>query len=183
MQSVPIFQKDALAVIDGLTPYLQFQSTLAFLKNPPKTYALPGVDLIDGLQQVRTNVINKKYKGEHAFQLDLWDLLNSAHDAHLRWVGDTLQSALTFVVPYELVSVSGDGQASPSIYLLGKPTSAFAAVPLITVMIRGYPASPRSEQATLYSITCQKYQWTGCSLGAGTILSRQQTARSRCSIQ
>ncbi|KAL9121300.1 MAG: hypothetical protein Q9187_002143 [Circinaria calcarea] len=118
LKSVPIFEKDALALIDGLEPYLQFQSTLAYLKKPPKAYPLPGVDLIDGLQQIRANVQSGNYGGEYAFQLDLWDLLNSAHDSHLSWVGDTLQSALTFVVPFQLVSVSNDGRALPSIYLL-----------------------------------------------------------------
>lgn len=146
LKSVPIFEKDALALIDGLEPYLQFQSTLAYLKKPPKAYPLPGVDLIDGLQQIRANVQSGKYGGEHAFQLDLWNLLNSAHDSHLSWVGDTLQSALMFVVPYQLVSVSKDGRVLPSIYLLGKPIFISAAVTLTgPSLIRGYSASPRSN--------------------------------------
>ena len=101
-------------------PYLQFQSTLAFLKKPPQGYLLPGVDIIGGVQAIRSNVTNKVYPGEYAFQLDLWNLINSAHDGHLIWVGDVLQSALAFQFGWNLVSVSSDGTSKPSIFMLGK---------------------------------------------------------------
>ncbi|MCJ1396944.1 hypothetical protein MMC11_000136 [Xylographa trunciseda] len=118
LNSVPIVQQDALLLLDGLVPYLQFQSTLAFLKKPPPGYLLPGVDIIGGVQAIRKNVTNEIYPGEYAFQLDLWNLINSAHDGHLIWVGDVLQSALAFQLGWNLVSVSSDGMSKPSIFML-----------------------------------------------------------------
>ncbi|MCJ1392701.1 hypothetical protein MMC18_005572 [Xylographa bjoerkii] len=118
LANVPIVQQDALLLLDGLVPYLQFQSTLAFLKNPPQGYLLPGVDIIGGVQAIRSNVTNEVYPGEYAFQLDLWNLVNNAHDGHLIWVGDVLQSALVFQFGWNLASVSSDGNAEPSIFML-----------------------------------------------------------------
>ena len=113
---------DALKLLDGMLPYLQFQSTLAFLKNPPKGYQFPPVDIFEGIQKIRENVTKDVYPGEHAFQMDLWNLITSAHDGHLSWQGDVLSAAIVYQVGWKLVSVSEDGKALPSVYVLGKPT-------------------------------------------------------------
>ena len=110
---------DALKLIDGMVPFLQFQSTLAFLQNPPKGYPLPPTDVLGGVQKVRDKVVKGSYKGEYDFQLDLWDTLNSAHDGHLSWQGDALASVLKYEVGWDLVSVSPDGKALPSVYIAG----------------------------------------------------------------
>ncbi|MCJ1385896.1 hypothetical protein MMC17_009020 [Xylographa soralifera] len=140
LNSVPIIQQDALLLLDGLVPYLQFQSTLAFLKNPPQGYLLPGIDIIGGVQAIRSNVTNKVYPGEYAFQLDLWNLINSAHDGHLVWVGDVLQSALAFQFGWNLVSVSSDGTSKPSIFMLedvqiqqGQSISGYTPSPVVDI--------------------------------------------------
>ena len=104
-----------------MLPYLQFQSTLAFLKNPPKGYQFPPVDIFEGIQKIRENVTKDVYPGEHAFQMDLWNLITSAHDGHLSWQGDVLSAAIVYQVGWKLVSVSEDGKALPSVYVLGKP--------------------------------------------------------------
>ncbi|KAH7636100.1 hypothetical protein B0T09DRAFT_317777 [Sordaria sp. MPI-SDFR-AT-0083] len=44
LESVPIDVEKDVALIDYLLPYAQFQSTLGYLKAPPKEYLLPGVD-------------------------------------------------------------------------------------------------------------------------------------------
>ena len=111
---------DALKLIDGMVPFLQFQSTLGFLQAPPNGYPLPPTDILGGVQKVRDNVVKGSYKGEYDFQLDLWDTLNSAHDGHLSWKGDALDSVLKYEVGWDVVSVSSDGKALPSVYLLGK---------------------------------------------------------------
>ena len=116
LDTVPIVKDDALKYIDGMIPFISFQSTLAHLKNPPKTYQLPAVDIIGSLAKVRENVTNDVYKGEHALQSEMFDLLLSAHDGHLNWYGDMISTAFTFTYPWNLVSVSEDGQKEPSVY-------------------------------------------------------------------
>ena len=120
LNSVPIVEQDALALIDGIIPYVQFQSTLTYLKNPPEGYPFPAIDILEELQKIRQNVSNGIYPGEYAFQLDLWRTINDAHDSHLNWVGDVLVSGLRFVLPYQFASVSGDGKTPPSVYILGR---------------------------------------------------------------
>ena len=119
LNSVPIIEADALALIDGIIPYVQFQSTLAYLKNPPEGYPFPAINVLENLQNIKHNVTSRVYSGEYAFQLDLWRTINNAHDSHLSWVGDVLVSALRFALPYQFASVSADGKTPPSVYLLG----------------------------------------------------------------
>ena len=116
LDTVPVVTDDATRFIDGIAPFLQFQSTLAHLKNPPKTYQLPAVDILGGLDKIRQNVTNGVYKSEHALQTDISDLLLSAHDGHLNWQGDLIGAAFEFSYPWNLVSVSEDGKKTPLVY-------------------------------------------------------------------
>ncbi|MCJ1250249.1 hypothetical protein MMC30_007475 [Trapelia coarctata] len=118
LNSVPIVPEEATKLVKGMLPYLQFQSTLVFLKDPPKDYPLPAVEILGGIQKIANNIANGVYPGEYAFQLDVWDLFTSAHDNHLVWNGDVLGSAIDFQKGWRIVSVSDDGQALPSVYML-----------------------------------------------------------------
>jgi len=120
LSSVPLVPEDATKFVNGMLLYLQFQSTLAYLKDPPKDYPLPAVDLLGGIQKIADKISNGAYTGEYAFQLDVWDLMVSGHDGHLHWSGDVLDSAITYRTGWRVVSVSTDGQALPSIYMLGR---------------------------------------------------------------
>ena len=132
---MPIFKQDAVALLDGLVPYLQFQSTLAYLEDPPPGYPFPAVDILNGIQEIRARVVNDAYGGEYAFQIDLWSLINSAHDGHFGWIGDILATALIFDVGYQLVSVSEDGQTLPSVYLLGNFPASYTSAALSTNLL------------------------------------------------
>ena len=116
LDTVPVVTDDATRLIDGIAPFLQFQSTLAYLKNPPKTYQLPAVDILGALDKIRQNVTNGVYKSEHSLQTDIFDLLLSAHDGHLNWQGDLIGAAFVFRYPWKLVSVSEDGKKTPLVY-------------------------------------------------------------------
>jgi hypothetical protein len=59
------------AVCNSLLPFLQFQSTLGYLKNPPKGYLLPGVDVISGFIQMRQKLRNGGYKSQYEFTSDI----------------------------------------------------------------------------------------------------------------
>ena len=115
LNAVPIVKQDALALVDSILPYLEFQSTLTYLKNPPKDYPLPPVDILAGMQTIRTNVQNDFYKGEYAFQLDIANLLSAANDGHLAYQGDALDK-ITFLRAVALVSVSSDGKQLPQLW-------------------------------------------------------------------
>lgn len=55
----------------SLLPYVQFQSNLAYLADPPADYLLPGIDLFAGLQKIKQKLSNGQYKSQYAFTSEL----------------------------------------------------------------------------------------------------------------
>lgn len=65
--SVPLNKTAALDLIDSITPYIRWQSTTVWLKNPPVEYALkvqPAVDVWGGLEEIRSKVKSSSFKNE-----------------------------------------------------------------------------------------------------------------------
>ncbi|KAL8992292.1 MAG: hypothetical protein Q9169_007213 [Polycauliona sp. 2 TL-2023] len=96
---------------------LQFQSTLAYLKNPPFTYKQPSIDLLGGLDSIQQAVDSGVYKNEYDFEAAVQKLVYAAHDAHVTLYAGAL-SVFTFGAPVSIVSVSTDGIAYPKIFIL-----------------------------------------------------------------
>ncbi|PGH16112.1 hypothetical protein AJ80_05327 [Polytolypa hystricis UAMH7299] len=118
LQSVPIKKKDALRLVDSISSFWKWQSSLDYLTDPPKGYLLPAVDLIGGLKEIRRNVAKGKYKGEAEFQRALYHLATDAHDGHLDLPLDAISTFFYKRVEIGgLVSVSADGKSLPEIYV------------------------------------------------------------------
>ncbi|KIW13034.1 hypothetical protein PV08_08221 [Exophiala spinifera] len=115
--SVPIVQNDAFQIIDGLRALVEWQSTLGWLKNPPAGYPFRPVDLVGGLEELRSQVQSGHLKSELEFEWKLIGLLSSARDGHLQFHPDA-DFVFSFRNPIgNLVSVSSDGRALPEVYL------------------------------------------------------------------
>jgi len=66
--SVPFNQSAALLLVDGLAPYLKWQSNLVWIKDPPQTYIdnlQQPHDVLGGLDKIRSKVVAKSYKNEY----------------------------------------------------------------------------------------------------------------------
>ena len=66
--SVPFNQTAALALVDGVVPYFKWQSTTAFLKDPPAEYVekiQPAVDIWAELEKIRGKVVGGEYENEY----------------------------------------------------------------------------------------------------------------------
>lgn len=140
LQSVPLDNVGNIQLIDDLKLYLEWQSNLAFLKNPPPEYTEQAVDLMGELESMKKQITSGGYSNEYDFQLDLNQLFNRAYDNHLTWQPDILAGVLQFQRPSgtELVSVSSDGNALPEIFAyrdleLAKNDSSFKPSPLRTI--------------------------------------------------
>ncbi|KAI1738196.1 hypothetical protein F4680DRAFT_426408 [Xylaria scruposa] len=116
MTSVPFNAAVATRFIAYYNDTLQFQSTLAYHKNPPPSYQQAGVDLIGNLRRLQQNIDEGLYNSQYDFETDLLRLVQSAHDSHLTLDAGVL-AAFVFASPRDIVSVSLDGTSLPKVYL------------------------------------------------------------------
>ncbi|WPG99302.1 Hypothetical protein R9X50_00211500 [Acrodontium crateriforme] len=115
LNSVPLDKTGGATQLKGLKTFLQFQSTLAYLDDPPEGFLYPRTDLLSGLDQISDLLNDDHYKNEYTFQLDIFRLLNSAFDGHLVFIADILR-VFAWVRPISLYSLSSDGTSLPEIY-------------------------------------------------------------------
>lgn len=118
LTSVPFNPAVATRFISYYNETLQFQSTLAYLKNPPSSYQQPAIDLLGGLERIQRDIDNGAFPNQYAFEATLQNLIYSAHDAHL-FLNAGVLAAFTFGNPYAISSVSLDGIQLPKIYITG----------------------------------------------------------------
>lgn len=135
LQSVPFNDAVATRFIDYYNMTLQFQSTLAFLKDPPTSYQQPPVDVQQVLRQIQSNVTAGYYKNQYSFEADLQLLVQRTHDSHVTLSAGILD-AFSFLSPYSLVSVSVDGKQAPEVYINED---------LLLAKIQGYTPSPVTQ--------------------------------------
>ncbi|PVH95380.1 hypothetical protein DM02DRAFT_537479 [Periconia macrospinosa] len=144
LRSVPLDRQGNMQLIEDLKLYLQWQSNLAYLKNPPAEYTEAPVDLMGEMESMQRQLSAGGYQNEYEFQLELNRLFNRAYDNHLTWQPDILASVMQFQRPAgsELVSVSSDGNELPEIYsyqdiLLANSNPSFKPSPLRAINGQG----------------------------------------------
>ncbi len=121
LTSVPIYQGNASTTIDSLQELIQFQSTISYLKDPPQGWANPPVDLVAGLNNIKSKVNSGGYTNEFDFETDIASLVVKAHDGHLSFDGMAFSGTLKWRrnSNIALISASKDGSAQPKIWALG----------------------------------------------------------------
>jgi hypothetical protein len=126
LTSVPVKPKAALGTVDIIKKMVQFQSNLAFLRNPPQDYDNAPTDILAGLDKIKTKVTNNDYRNHYDFEADIAVLLNSAKDGHLGFDGPTYAGAVRWRrdVDCILISTSFDGGLA-KVYNLGKADFLF----------------------------------------------------------
>lgn len=116
LTSVPFNAAVATRFINYINTTLQFQSTLAYLKDPPPGYQQPAVDVLAELQNIQTNVTTGVYLNQYQFETDLQHLLYKTHDAHLYHTGG-ITAAFSFLAPFSITAASADGKSLPQVYI------------------------------------------------------------------
>lgn len=139
MQSVPLNTTSGLILVENIKPYIQWQTTISYLKHPPVAYAKSAVDIWAVLASIELKLANGSYANEYAFEWDLYQLFQCAHDGHFRYLPTLVAGIIHFTRPVPLVSVSIDGKALPKPYVYTdillqacKP-NAFTASPIIQI--------------------------------------------------
>ncbi|KAK5714801.1 hypothetical protein LTR17_017048 [Elasticomyces elasticus] len=115
LQSIPVDVDGDIQEIEGLKVLVQFQSDIAYLKDPPPGFLYPGVDVLGTLDAILADVEAGAYKSDFDVQMDLYNLITSTYDFHFNWVPD-LVSVFSWTRKGSLVSLSSDGLSLPEVY-------------------------------------------------------------------
>lgn len=118
LTSTPIEKDIATDYVDQLKEYFEFQSTLAYLKDPPDSYKMPSVDIMKSLDDIKKDVKDGTLDNQYDFDAAILKLTYDSHDGHMVLFSGTI-GAFIFELPISLVSVSKDGKKLPEIYVLG----------------------------------------------------------------
>ncbi|KAF2799804.1 hypothetical protein K505DRAFT_413446 [Melanomma pulvis-pyrius CBS 109.77] len=116
LKNVPFDPAVATRFIHYYNQTLQFQSTLALLKNTPEGYQQPSIDVVQELWQIQGKVDAGLYQNQYVFEADVQLFVNRIHDAHV-YLQAGILAPFTFASPYGLISASPDGKTPPAIYL------------------------------------------------------------------
>ncbi|KAI5458536.1 hypothetical protein BGZ63DRAFT_513682 [Mariannaea sp. PMI_226] len=117
MKSVPLDKKRDLALLKYLTPYVEFQSTLEVLANPPETYLFHGVDVLGGLKAIEKKLNDDKYESQYDFMVDVRSVFAAANDNHFDYP-PALLNIMQFVrKDLGLFSLSRDGTHTPEVFI------------------------------------------------------------------
>ncbi|KAM0283385.1 hypothetical protein ACHAQH_002508 [Verticillium albo-atrum] len=117
LRSIPVDTERDVALIEYLEPWLEFQSTVGILADPPEGYMYPGVDILGGLSNMTSMLENGDYDNQYDFIVDLFRLINvKPREGHLSYT-PALISIIQFATPAVFISISEDGTSLPSIYL------------------------------------------------------------------
>ncbi|KAF3070975.1 putative peptidase s41 family protein [Daldinia childiae] len=117
LRSVPNRIQPAQQLIQSLKAFVEWQSTLAWLKNPPKSYGFPAVDIQGSLDKILETAKQGRYESEYDFQVAITQTISAAHDGHFFYTPDVFK-AFTFEnrLAQDIVSVSIDGVSLPKLY-------------------------------------------------------------------
>ena len=119
IEDVPIDKDLAARQIEWIKNFVQFQTTLAFLKDPTPEYELPPVDIMGGLTDISSKAIAGAYQGEYEFERDIFELICHADDSHFGYLPYLIRG-VEYTPGLAAASISLDGVALPKVYLLGK---------------------------------------------------------------
>ncbi|KAH7411774.1 hypothetical protein DE146DRAFT_254437 [Phaeosphaeria sp. MPI-PUGE-AT-0046c] len=116
LMSVPVDVEGDLKMIQELKQFLEYQSTLAWLKSGVEGQIKP-LDIMAELDTISKNVKAKAYKSDYEVQLAIRQLLSSAGDFHLAFLADITEIFIFARPNASLVSISEDGIKLPELYL------------------------------------------------------------------
>ncbi|KAK4960967.1 hypothetical protein LTR10_001456 [Elasticomyces elasticus] len=120
INSVPFNQSAAVALLDSIRPYLDWQTTIEYLKEPPAEYAAkvqPAYDFYANFERIYDEAVAGTYSNEYEFGFELYRCFQFAHDGHFVYYPDSVTSIFSFGRTTPLVSVSIDGISVPEVYV------------------------------------------------------------------
>ncbi|WPH02081.1 Hypothetical protein R9X50_00493600 [Acrodontium crateriforme] len=118
--SVPFKSDAAVELLDSIRPYLNWQSSITYIKNPPAEYAAKvqaPFDFYAEFERIYEKSKANGYSNEHDFGMDLYYNFQKTHDGHFAFLPDSVTSVFNFARRTALVSVSMDGTSLPQVFV------------------------------------------------------------------
>jgi hypothetical protein len=120
INSVPFNKTAALAYMDSIRPYVDWQTSIEYLKDPPSEYASkiqPAYDFYANWNSIRSKASAGTYASEYAFGHDVYEAFHMAHDGHFVVYTDSYNTIFSYGRKTPLVSVSLDGVSIPEVFV------------------------------------------------------------------
>ncbi|KAF7557909.1 hypothetical protein G7Z17_g237 [Cylindrodendrum hubeiense] len=111
LRSIELDVKKDVEFIDYVLPFMEFQSTLEYLERPPPEYLIPGVDLVGGLQKIKSKLLQGKYHSQWDFVTEFKALIARVKDGHfsvsLPLDNDVLKSTIDDYSMSDVITIDG----------------------------------------------------------------------------
>lgn len=106
--------------MDSITPYLEWQTTLQYVADPPAEYAeyvQAPYNFYADWDRIYATAQAGGYASEYAFGFDLYRCFQQVHDGHFVYYPDSVTEIFSFGRTTPIVSVSSDGTSIPEVYV------------------------------------------------------------------
>ncbi|GAB7362362.1 hypothetical protein MBLNU230_g2688t1 [Neophaeotheca triangularis] len=130
--------------MDSIRPYINWQTTIQYVKEPPQEYAenvQAPFDFEADYERIYNAAKSDSYANEYEFGFDLYRSFQKTHDGHFVFLPDSVGGIFTFGRTVPLVSVSSDGSSIPEVYayddVLGSSFGNISFTPSPLSMIDG----------------------------------------------
>ncbi|KAK7426420.1 hypothetical protein QQZ08_007014 [Neonectria magnoliae] len=117
LKSVPLAKERDLALLEYLGPFVEFQSTLETLANPPEEYLFEGVDVLGGIEAAKSKLKKDEYKNQYEFMTDLRAIFTAANDNHFDYPPALLNAFMYVRRGLDIVPLSRDGTHVPEFFM------------------------------------------------------------------
>ena len=115
LHSVPLNDTAAVDWLESLKPYVAWQRTQSYLKNPPPDYVHASVDVYTRIDEIIAKVDN--YTNEYELELAIYSIFQDCHDEHFKYYPTLVTDVFAFRRPFSIVSLSSVGQKLPKPYI------------------------------------------------------------------
>lgn len=120
LTSVPVDKEYATNLLSEFKKYFQFQSTLAWLKNPPpQAIRRESVDMIGGFDEMEEKVEKGEYENNYELDRDVRELLTRTRDGHVSWRSPCLDYTFGFSHGCPIVNLEDEESGEQKVYCLG----------------------------------------------------------------
>lgn len=124
LKSVPVDVEESKLLLQEMQLYLNWQSNLAYLADPPEGYKGERTDVAGELKRISGALDKGEYEDEYTLHVDIKKAFDKTYDFHTNWNPDILDIfefrrgdiGKGLFDEFALVSVSSDGQALPKLY-------------------------------------------------------------------